>query len=75
MHFGIGFPWWGAKKANAFLLYRALRAHGGRGSKIPKPKIFGGKDFGKVCNLYVRLPRPPVRTHQTSSFLGDIIKR
>jgi len=36
---------------------------------------FGGKDFRKVCIIYVRLPHPPVRTHQTSLFLGEIIKR
>jgi hypothetical protein len=40
MHFGVGFLCPPTKKANAFLLCRALRAHEGRGSKIPKPKIF-----------------------------------
>ena len=30
-----------------------------------KAEDFGGKDFRKVSFLDVRLPRPPVRTHQT----------
>ncbi len=46
-----------------FAVPRASRAWRVRFKKL-KAEDFGGKDFRKVCNLYVRLPRPPVRTHQ-----------
>ncbi len=54
--------------------FRALRARGVRGSENSDPKILEGV-LRRSANLYVRLPRPPVRTHQSQSFLGDIVKR
>jgi hypothetical protein len=63
MHFGIGFLCPPTKKANAFLLCRALRARGeGEVRKIQKPKIFGGKDFRKVCKSVCAFA-PPTRAH------------
>jgi hypothetical protein len=54
--------------------FRALRARDG-GSEKYISEIFGGRILRRSANLYVRLPHPPVRTHQSLSFLGNIVKR